>query len=302
MKKGNIMLLQGYMVCQMNHWILYLIPLTLIGLCGFDKLNWISWMILSLVPMLYCTIRRLTNGFLIFMVSHLAAASVTLLLPVNSWLERALLILIAVVYIIYSLYLRLKTEDRLEHGFHPCVSVAISGGGLLFQKYQGTQEWNEQYVYALILFLGLFMLKIYLEQYLYFLVVNDINKGRIPEKAMFRSGFRLVAVFVAAIVGILFLTSGVGWVGQIATFLKNVFFWILHALFKKQEQLTEEPVVGVNETPAAKGDYMPMEPAETFWLWIVLEKIYIAAVYIAVVAVIIWLVYSVCASGNPVER
>lgn len=288
MKKGSIILLQGLMVCQMNHWILYLIPLTLAGLCGFEKPVFIGWLLMSLIPMLYCVIRRFSNGFWLFLLSHLAGTVSVYFLPSGNWVEKVMQILIAVVYLIYSFYLRLKTEDRLEHSIHPCMAVVISGGGLLFQKFEGTQAWDEQYVLALIFFLGLYMVHIYLEQYVYFLRVNDINKGRIPEKAMFQSGFRLILVFVGMIVGLLFLTSGVGWVGQITKMLKNILFWILHLLFKKQEQLTEEPVIGQNEPMVNNNaEFMPMEPAETFWLWIVLEKIYTAAVFIAAAFVLI---------------
>ena len=293
MKKGNVMLILGLMVCQMNHWIIYFFPLTLIGLCGFEKPLLISWIVLSLVPMLYCVIRRRTNGFAMFVLSHLVPVGLVYFLPVNSWLEKAMIMLVAMVHLIYSVYLRLKTEDRLEHAIHPCVAVGAAGVGLMFQKFQGTQEWNEQYVLIVIFFLALYLIRTYLEQYLYFLVVNDINKGRIPEKAMFRSGLKYVTTFVAAVVGILFLTSGIGWVGQIAKLLKNILFWILHTLFKPQEQLTEEPIVEQNElTVDSGGEEMMPTGGETFWLWVVLEKIYIAVVYIATVVVIIWLLYT----------
>ena len=111
--------------------------------------------------------------------------------------------------------------------------------------------------------------------------------------SLFRSFEIAFTTFVAAVVGILFLTSGIGWVGQIAKLLKNILFWILHTLFKPQEQLTEEPIVEQNElTVDSGGEEMMPTGGETFWLWVVLEKIYIAVVYIATVVVIIWLLYT----------
>lgn len=292
MKKEKVLMLQELLVTQMNHWILFLLAITVLGIIGADKPVLWKWAVCSLVPLLFAIVRRYSNHFLLFLVSHLLPVAFVIMVPSVAWMEKAALVLLISGYVAYSFYLRIKTEERLDVALNPAAAVGMVGIGLLLQHYQGIQEWESYYVLPIIIFLGLYFIQLYLEQYLHFMIVNDSSKGRIPEKQMFRSGITLVIIFSAAVMVVLLLTSDIRWVGEIASALKMILIWLLRLLIKGREVTEEVPMEEQEVVPKQDTGWMPVEDAEPSMFWLILEKIVIVLVYVALIALCLWAIYA----------
>lgn len=290
MKQERLLAFQNFLVTQMNYWILFSIAVTVIGLIGEQPpLMW-QWALCSLVPLAFFGIRRYTNGFLLFAAGHAAVAAVFFLLPYRSLPERLLTYLYVLGFLIYSLYVRIKTTERTDAPLHPGFAVGIAALALLLQHYQGHRDWDLYYVIPLICFFGLYYIQLYLEEYRVFMVVNDSSTGRIPQREMFISGVTLAALFSGGAMLLLLLTSNVGWVAGIASVLKTVLSWILR-LFASEGGEEEAVVIEESMGEEPMENLFPMEEAEPFFLWQLLEKLVIVLMYCAVIALAIFCIY-----------
>ena len=292
MKKERIIMIRELLVTQMTHWLLFLLAVTVLGLVSAKEPVIWKWAVLGLVPYLLFLVRRYSNHFLVFMGSHIALILLLTVIPYVDLAEQIAFSVCVIGYVAYSFYLRVRTEERLTGVINPIPGVGAAAVFRLFQHYQGIPEWEKYYVVPVILFLCFYFLQMYLEQYQHFLIVNDSSTGHIPEKAMFRSGVSLVSLFSVGAAILLLLTSDVGWVGRIATVLKNILIWVLRLLFRGGGEQAEE--ILPQETATRKQDQgmMPMEEAEPALIWVILEKLVMIAMAVAFAALIIWAVYS----------
>lgn len=290
MKQERLLAFQDFLVTQMNHWLLFSIAVTVLGLIGSERpLLW-QWGLCSLLPLVFFLIRRYTDRFLLFFAGHALAAAALLVLPYRGWADKLLVSLYVIGYLIYSFYLRVKTEERLDEPLHPAFAVGIEAVALFLQHYQGNQEWDAYYVAGLLLFLGLYYIQIYLDQYHRFMVVNDSSTGRIPQKEMFKSGMTLAAMFAAGSVVLLLLTSNIGWVARIVSVLKMLLSWLVRLLFKNGGEEQEAVIEELTQTERAE-DMFPKEPAEPFFLWKLLEKLAFLLIYCAIIALAVFCIY-----------
>ena len=292
MKKEKILMLQELLVTQMNHWILVLVPVTILGVIDAKRPVLWKWALCSMVPFLFSIVRRYSNHFLVFLISHVLPLAVLMMLPFEDWIEKAALVLMVTGYAVYSFYLRIKTEERLDEGMPPAVAVGIAGIGLLLQHYQGIAEWESYYVPPIIIFLGVYFVELYLEQYIHFMIVNESSKGRMPEKQMFRSGISMVIVFAVVVMIILLLTSDLGWAGDIASALKMLLIWLLKLLPKGEKETAQVEVV--EQEMAAKGDMglIQAEDTEPSVIWLVLEKVVIVLACVLLIAICLAAIYA----------
>lgn len=292
MSKEKVLFLREILITQMNHWVLFMIGVTVMGVIQTDPPVMWRWAAYSLVPLLLFLVRRYSDHFVLFMGSHLLVAAGMFLLSGEAFVEKIMLLLCVVYYLCLSFYLRVKSEDRLDNAWNPMAAVIIGGICTLLQHYQGIQEWESYYIAPVVVFLGMYFVQMYLDQYLNFMVVNNSNKGRIPEKAMFRSGISLVTMFSMGAIVILFMASGVGWFGQITAWLKAVLIWLLRLLFSGKGAVEEEEIIAEQEqTPVQRDEFMPVEDAEPSLFWVIMEKVLMVAMAIALVALCIFVIY-----------
>lgn len=293
MKKEKVLFLWEILVTQMNHWILFLLGITVMGMIGVAPPVMWHWALCSMLPFLFFLVRRYTNHFVIFMGSHILAVAVFVLLPNASIVEKIVIIICAAYYLCESFVLRIKSEERLDHVMNPMLAVGLAGLGYLLQHYQGTQDWESYYVLPVVVFLGLYFVQLYLQQYLNFMVVNESSAGHIPEKEMFRSGITLVSLFSIGASAVVLLTANIGWVGQIAQLLKLILTWIIRFLFRGgAEEADDSPIEEQELIPEQDAGFMPIEDAEPALFWVILEKIIMTLVWVGLIAICIWGIYS----------
>ncbi len=293
MKKERIIIIQELLAIQMTHWLLFLFEVTVLGIThSYKPVIW-KWAVLSLIPIVLFLIRRYTDYFLLFIAGHIVPVLILGVIPYADPIEKIVFYIFVIGYIIYSFYLRVGTKERLSGVISPPVSVGIAVVCLCFQNYRGIAEWDKYYIASVVVYLCLYYIRLYLEQYQYFLRVNESSTGHIPEKEIFRSGMSLVTVFSVGGAVLLLLTSNIGWVGQITAILKSILGWIIGLLFRgpdeiPQEEIQKQETISIDQ----KLQMFPMDDAESSLIMLILEKILIIAMVLAFVALFVWLVYS----------
>lgn len=287
MKQEKLIILKELLTVQMNHWGLFPLAVTTAGLAGMTHMVLWQWLLCSLVPFAFFLVRRYTNRFFILAASHGAVWFIFWYLPHPNLIMKAALMVFVTGYILYSVVIRVKEEDRLDGNLNPIFTVGVSAAALMLLHYRGQTGWDMYYIIPLAVFMGLFFLHYYLEHYLHFLAVNESSTGHIPKQEIFRSGMGLAAAYTAAGVLLLFLSSGTGWLGQILGAFRRLLVWLLGFLPSGSEdaQVIPEPEP---EVMPESGGMMPMEEGEPFWLWVVFEKLFMTAAFILLAAAVLW--------------
>ncbi len=283
MKKEQIWMAREFLVTQMNHWPLFALVVTILGIgYGGPPVLW-AWMLCSLLPFVLFLFRRYSKHFWLLLLGHVICGVSVGLLPCGSVMQQVLLKLVVAGYLIRSFMIRIKTEHQREEGMYPAVSVSIIAASLLFMNYKGMPGMDSYYVGAALVSLGCFFLKHYLERYLNFLVVNDSSTGHIPAQEMFRSGLFLAILYSAFGMVFLGLTANVGWLSGIMGYVKKGFLWLLKKIFSGSA-VEEEPQEFLPEIGDGLEDGMfpPQEEGEPFWFWVFLEKLILIALACAV--------------------
>lgn len=271
------------LVTQMNHWFLFPIAATAAGLINNGKPDMRIWLLLSALPFLLFLVRRYTNKGLALLFTHAALAVLVLCIPEERLLVKALYLFYAVGCIVYSFYLRIITDNRLDQNVNPIFAVALSAIMLLFQQFQGNRDRDLYYVLPLIISLGLYLIHYYVEHYLHFLVVNESNAGCIPQKEIFRSGIKLAALYAGAGMVILLMTSNTAWLAYLLKQIKNGLVWLLSLIPWGEGQ--GEQVYEIYEEPAGDMGWLPpQEMGDPLWLWVLLERILLTVLAVAAAA------------------
>lgn len=291
MKKERLVILQELMVTQINHWSLFPLVVTFFGIVNLPLPTLWSWLLCSLVMFVQFIIRRYTRNFFVFLFGHLLILGVLAVLPGSTSFEKLFLEIYGIGYVVYSFYLRLKTEDRLDERIHPALTVVITALLLALQNSQGQQGLELYYVIPVVYCLVLHFFRLYLNQYQFFLVVNESSAGQIPEKEMFRCGIGFVAIFAGSVAVILSLVSNVSWLAPIFSYLKVILLRLIRLLFRGggKEEVPIEEAVTPSKSPNGGG--LPRIEGETALIWVILEDILMTAGYILAVCAAIYCVY-----------
>lgn len=272
---------------QMNHWMLFPLALAVAGasryLTGEGDAMLLAWCLCSLFPLLFFLIRRAVSRLIPFVLLHLAAAALSLLVPVSFPAGKAVCVLCTLGYLLYSHTLRLKHDEVFSCGLHLPAGVGMAAFSAFFVRYLEIKDWDNYYIIALIAAIALYFIIYYVEHYLDFLSVNESSAGFLPAAEMFHSGMGLVLLYTLLGTGILLLSSQFAWLSGILQPIKALLFRFLRFLFSgKGEEPGEEIEIPIIEELQGNGEEMTLpEATEPFWLWKVLE--YLAMVILAVV-------------------
>lgn len=293
MNRKNIMYIRGILVTQMNHWGLLPVMMFIFSLGRsitetFERPSLLLWMEMGILPFLFFLFRMKCKRFWMLVVSHAAsAAALGALFNIQSPSAGWLYVLAAVIYVFYSIVHRLRSEDPQDGRLGMPFVVGLSAVSLFMQHYQGYPEWDSWYIGGLIAVFALYFLSSYLEHYLEFVSVNESSTGHIPEREIFSSGGRMMLLYVAFSVLVLFLTSSFGWLRAILNMVREIIFAILRVLLSGIKN--EEPELTVTEMPeqSGGGGWVFPEGNEGFILWDILEVVAVVAIVGAILYVIV---------------
>lgn len=292
----RIEILNELLTEQMNHWLLFPLPLTVMGVVnkviGMGNPCLLLWILCSLIPPIYFLLRYKIKNLILFLLAHLCVVAIVFAISGETILTRIVCTACVIGYLVQSSLLRLKQKTVFTDGIPLIFGVGLSAFMTLFQYYQGTRGWENYYILSLIAGIALYFIIYFIEHYLNFLSMNQSSAGFLPAAEMFHSGMGLVLGYTLLGTGILIFSTQFEWLASILKPLKDLLLKFLRFLFSRTSKPEEivDPIV--EEMPSGSMGDMGLPPAEdSFWLWEVLEAIMIVAFCIALmvgIGVLLW--------------
>ena len=300
----NLQYINELLTEQMNHWLMF--PFVLL-FCVYTRRTGdfsgirivVMWMICSLLPLVFFILRLKIRSLARFFIMHSVTAvlfvvAATTVLLSNGYLfrlGRLICIVCAVCYIFYSTLLYLKKRDPFTAPLQLSLGVAIAAGCMFFELMISGVDPTVVMLYrifTLVISIGLYFVIIYIQRYIDFLNVNKSSAGYIPATEMFHSGFGLAIGYT--VVGIILITvfaSG-PWIGRLGVFLINILEKFSKWLIMKFKSSSAGDEIPIDEEFSTMPDQLPgFKINDTFWLWAVLEYVFIFAALTAVLVLFV---------------
>ena len=270
----------------MNQLCFYPLALTastlLAALAPASRPSLALWMLGALPVFFLYYARKRCKHLSVLLLLHGLVLACFYIIPAANGVNRGIRLLVGAGFVIYSLWLRFRTEDFASDPLPLPLAAGIAFLCLFLQHYQGNNVWDLYYRMSLILVFLLYAVILFLQSYEDFLTVNRLSTGKIPFQEIFRSGLHSTATFVLLSGLLLLAVSQFAWLKPLLQLLRNGLAAILRFLFGllPMDSGTEAVVV---EQQAGGGDMPPMEAEDPFILWVILE--YVAMIALLIVCV-----------------
>lgn len=290
MKQERITAWADILAAQMNHWTFFSIAAAAGVLFGVKAPPFGEWLICALLPIFFFFIRRYTNHFLIMAISHFLCLAALFYAPIANSFIKVPIILYGIGLVLYSFYLRLKKEERLDDEMAPQAAIAIIAFSLLLLHYEGYMGFDRYYVYIAAFYFLCYYIRYYMLHYLYFISVNEGSTGYIPRREIFTAGIRLTGIYVLLGITALLLVSDITWLSWIFEQLRNGIIWLrehgffawLASLFPEKEAAVSPPAGNIEPSFPA----IPPGDDSPGLIWVILEKIMFVAVPLLLLALL----------------
>ena len=258
---------------QINHWILFPLVLTVMGLVkeltGLHEPDVAIWCVCSIFPLIFFIMRCKIKRFYIFVLSHMGMVGLVFGINcISPSFQGGICVCAVFVYAAVSLYMLVKEAPYTEP-IPLIVGVLISAGAIFLQHYQGTDSWDLYYSFTLIGVIALYFISVYLQHYLDFLVVNQSSAGYLPASEMLRSGFGMTLKFTFLGIIVMIFSTQFEWLSFILNYVKNAIVGFLRMLLSNLPKGTDENIqrgIGIQSNDILIEDMIP-EMEEPFWLW-----------------------------------
>lgn len=296
MKQEKIIIWADILTIQMNHWTFFAIAAAVNIMSGTGAPPLFAWFLCGFCPVLFFFIRRYTNGFPVMAGSHIACLALLLYAPVSNTVVKALLLIYVTGLSIYSFYVRLRKEERLDEAIAPPVAVGIIALSLFVLHYEEYAGWDIFYVGMTAVYFICYYIRYYFQHYLYFMSVNAGSTGYIPRREIFASGAKLTGIYALLGVTVLVLFSDINWLAWIFGQLKNGILWLrehgvfawIASLFNKKS----EPPIAQSGTPeTVNPGFPPLEMGEPGLFWVILEKAALTILPIALLSLLCFAIF-----------
>ncbi len=269
MKDKTLQIVKAVLTAQMNYWAFFTLAVTLLGIARGGSPELWRWGLLCLMPLFFLYF-RLRMKFVLCLAGHLLTAALFGLLVYDESANGFLCLLMVLGFFGYSMVLRADPGGVMGAPLNPVVAVGLAAAGLFLMTIQEREGLTVYYLVPVLLYLGLYFIYCYLENFSSFLAVNDSGAGRIPQKDIFRCGILLASAFSLGSVGIMLLFSGSSILSDLLKLLQKGLIWFLRRLFSGG---TEPDDAAVTEEVSGSGTLYGLEAGEAGLLWQVLEKI-----------------------------
>lgn len=284
MNRKKIELINELLIEQMNHWLLFPLILTFMGvtreIAGTGEPSLLLWLLCSLLPLAFFLFRCQVKNLILLVLAHLGILALVFFLSGSNWTTRIACTVCAAGYLISSLTLRLKHHSVYSEGLSFPFGVGLSAIASLIQRYQGTHGWENYYQISLIVGIALYFVIHYIENYLDFLSKNKSSAGFLPTGEMFHSGMGLVLLYTLSGIVILLISTQFEWLAGILRPIKDLLLRFLRYLFSRGAHSAEDAPLIEQEQMQNQGgreDLVLSEGGESFWFWKVLEVVMITA-------------------------
>ena len=290
MKGKLIELLREFLVIQMNHWVIATFFITILGFFE-KKASFLGvWLLLCVVPVCQYVIRKKIQNFFVFFLLHFLILTVIIVAPIDNIACKILSILMTVLYIAWSVHVKIMAKTVEEGPLHPIFAATVIGLSSILHDRLGHDDWNVFYIAAIICFFLCFYIYNFMERYMYFMSVNKFSASNIPEAEIFSSGMKQTLAYTAGGLVVFLLTANLEWfsyvVKTIGYGILGIIRFLLSLLGGSTEDLSEAEE-HIFESAADNSGFVAVEE-EPFLLWKILEYIVLTAVTILIIAVILY--------------
>lgn len=295
MKRNLLEICREFLVVQMNHLTFMAVGITILGVMKQENAMFLPWLFVSIVPFLHYFLRLLVKKIYIFFPLQVLTSLVCIFLPMPNIVFKVLVCISVVLYAIWSAVIKVKGEIPVEDIFHPAFTVIVIGVTSMVQSYFGYDSWTKYFM--LMIFIGLlcYFLHMYIEKYQHFIHVNQYSASNIPEKAIFKVGFKQTCLYTITCLVIVFLSANLNWFAYAFKTFLYVVLWIVRTFLDWLGGESTMDTLPEEELPVTdnSGFSPPVEGSTTYLLWRILEYIVLPAVSIAIIVAIFYGIYKV---------
>ncbi len=271
MKRKWIETGQNLLIILINHLLLVSFSVTVIGMFMPDGHKVWLWSSLLIIPLIFYWMRIKIRNFPLFFALHLCVPVGMLFLPVHI-LTKILMVFTGVVYVIWSIRIRMKERGHGEGVVGPVSMIGALGVMLLIETSYSQKGWEGIYIAMAIIYAAGYYMYIFTSRYLNFLIVNESSAANIPEAEIFNNGFRQSFMYVAGVVTFLVLTANMEWLSYILSRIGKIVLKLLVYLFFRGRGAQEEIPVEMPVEQMEQGMGMLPPGSGPALIWVILEK------------------------------
>lgn len=288
MKRKSIETGRDMLVIFNNHIMLVAFCFTVMGLVKQNNpMIWL-WALLIVVPVCFYMFRIKVSNFFLFFLFHFLFLCPVIFLPISIW-GKILALFTCIFYLIWSVNIRFKCKEQGESEFAPFFMTGGMAFLLILETSFCHRNFENFYIAMAIIYAAGYCMCIFLNHYLKFVSLNESSAANIPEKEIFRQGFKQSAVCIAGMVLFLILTANVNVMSRIASWLGDVLLKIIKYLLSKAAGAEEQGVVSsTNEMPQLPMMDFEAEPEQTSAFWEFLDKIMVNLMTICIVLLVLF--------------
>jgi len=291
MKYNQIQSVKELLVIIMNQCAVIALAITIMGLNTNNNTYLPVWIVMIIVPIILQILRNKVSSFFLFFGLHLFFPLIIILLPINILLKGVMMI-VMMVYIITSIYIRIKKKSQ-EIGLYPPMFVfAVLGIVTIFENQISKNGWEKYYIILAFTYLFVYFIHYFVNRYHIFIEANKGSAANIPKREIFKEGLKQTLMFTVGSLLLLLITLNIEWLRYLSNLVLKVIRILVRLLLanKTVEDAEDYDVLqNMQNDPDLSG--MPDVNTEPALIWLILEKIMIVLLIgIAVSAVVIGLV------------
>ena len=285
MQKSWIHYLKEILVTQMNHWILVVAALTILSIFSANNLHLGFLLALGIVPVYDYFLRLKTKRYVFFLSLHLVPFFI-LFLCKGSLLLCLVTAAILIFYLVYSIKTKISPVNVENPFIGPVAGVCCIAASFFFHGKYGKIDISNYYTIAFFIFLLVYFLYYFMNNYVWFVNVQKNSVDNISERSLWIGGLKQLLVFVAIASICMLCLMNFEWLSFVVSKIGQFFVIILRALISLLHFKEPTESLGYDETSqrSTDGGFFNLGQGDTSFIWLVLEKIAI----VATVVFIIW--------------
>lgn len=289
MKQKYLGIAEECLAIVANHCVLVAAFITLVGCFGQTDAYFGLWFVTVALPLFFYFLRRRLRNFLLFLLLHIIWPVIAILITGSNVTFSAMYTVLIIAHALMSIKNKVKDHDKKMEAPTTLLAVVIFSVGMLMQNIWGMKSWTNYYMILVFVYFACYYVYLYLNQYARFMLFNKNSTSNIPEKEIFTSGLTQTVVYTVGGLGILFLTSNVGWMSYIAGIVGNALLTFIRFLIENVHFSGDDNhgVLGEDDMYKA-GEQLKREPVEANEMF---EGILLAVIKVFIVLLILLFIF-----------
>lgn len=287
MQKSWIHYLKEILVTQMNHWILVMAALTILSVFSADNLHLGFLLLLGLIPVYDYYLRLNAKRYVFFILLHLVPF---LILPLCKGSLVLMLVTgsILIFYLVYSIKTKISPLNVENPFIGPAADVCCIAVCYFFYTKYGKADIGNYYMIAFFVFLLVYFLYYFVNNYVWFIMVQKNSVDNISEQSLWIGGLKQLLLFMGIAAVCMLSLMNFEWLSFVVSKIGAFLVWILRGIISllRIKEPTESFVYDQSSQRSTDGGFLNMGHSGTSPFWIFLEKMAV----IATVLFLLWLI------------